>query len=390
MSLKKLKSEIKALLGNGELMKAILTLDHCLLSTSIENQNVSINLRSRCTILNKKIFSGVLSISEQNTFTNQLTADLLGFLEELSDSDVQFDNQEESTESYKAVKAMGLKQLPKSALVDCNRKDAIEIYRKAFRSNRKLPYQFYFIIGCPTQRPHSFAERIIYELIDEFFNKEESAIHYEPAPFYLDEPQQKVITRVSVEPLPFGRYNDLEENQALFRKYFGQRLQKIKPGKYPALESIVSTPLKRLPFRIFTFIFKIDVDDLNWTPELSQYLDWIISTFKSNPSLQPSFKFIFVVTMKDAHKIKRPEFEDGIQSLFNAHNIIDHNPCVRIDKLEPLSVDDLKAWFSKRTDGYYLEEIDAWVDEFAKKHRLDMAIVEQQLLEIFKLSHKTP
>jgi len=359
------------------------------LAEESEHLDMVVILSSSLKKIKKASIPGLIEPKEQRRQTAIIEDGLIDLIKELKDADLKPD----MGDLEKDIKMLGLKNLSKCALVDCDRRPPLTDFRTAFKRNRKLPYQFYFITGCPTQQPNSFAERIIYDMLDDSLDSDDSPIHYEQEPFVVD---NRTIQRVRVTRLPYNDLYDLSDNQCRFRKYFAARLQHFNQVPI-SLEDMIANPSERLQYRFFTFVFKIDVEEWDWTPELAEYIDWLIETFKSNRSTPPTFQFLFVLDIARAHLKKRPHVEMGIKALLSKHNNEEFSPCVRIEKLDPVSVDDLKHWFRKRTNDRFLSQIDKLVSNFTRNLQqqkrwdgnggLDMADIEQFLLDIYKASH---
>lgn len=89
-----------------------------------------------------------------------------------------FHHQEGATILRKKITALNIeKRLGILHLVNCNREGMKDRFWEAFDTKESFPFQFYFIHACPTQMPPSFSERMIYELIYEELEEEESAIY---------------------------------------------------------------------------------------------------------------------------------------------------------------------------------------------------------------------
>jgi hypothetical protein len=80
----------------------------------------------------------------------------------------------------------------------------------------------------------------------------------------------------------------------------------------------------------------------------------------------------------------------GLNELIRNHNTVGYQPCIHIQHLHPATEADLRRWFTRRTKNFYLEEIDEIINDYAASHRrLDMAVVEKFLLDIYKNTHQS-
>jgi hypothetical protein len=389
MNLKELNRSVSASIAEDKIVKAINTLQEQLIDTARELQDRCIHLKGRLKSLQKQVDGGFTDHASEAREMAKITRALQNLLEEIEPADLKVNASDQGTLLMSQLQKMGLKSLPKAALVDCDRTVPMQDFRVAFRQNRQLPSQFYFITGCPTQKPESLAERIIYDLIDDFLEGETDSIHYEPESFVLDERSGWEISRVKIAELPFSIYSTPAENELRFRKYFGALL-KVFPSPEMKLEEMVANAATRLSYRLFTMIFKIDVEENSWTPELMIYLQWLIQAFKGNPGTPPTFKFLFVVSTPGMHRNPDPEVMAGLNELIRNHNTVGYQPCIHIQHLHPATEADLRRWFTRRTKNFYLEEIDEIINDYAASHRrLDMAVVEKFLLDIYKNTHQS-
>jgi hypothetical protein len=390
MVLKTLKNKIQNLIAQSETLGA---LDELLLNLSDESdfKNNVVIQKSWFVRTKKQFMSSVIAPTEQRIELSRINSVILAILEDLQESDIKqtFDT------LTKDIQSLGIKRLPKIALVNCDRKPPLDEYKAAFKRNRKLPYQFYFITACPTQQPGSFAERVIYEILSEVLDGDEEGIHYERDLF---EYEGRSIERVRIASLPYSEYDSLEENKIRFRKHFAKRMQHFE-DKAHFLEEIVAHPTARPSIRFFSFLFKIDLDDWTWNQDLADYLDWLIQTFKTNRSTPPTYKFIFILSMRNAHIEKRPQVEKDLEILLNKHHTDLYQPCVRLDKFDPVKIEYLAQWFSKWTNDHHLPKIEKIVSNFSDKLRMenrfhdadksiDMADLEELLLAVYAASHQ--
>ncbi len=178
-------------------------------------------------------------------------------------------------------------------LVNCNRYDHLDYFWDAFEkyNDGKNPFQFYFILACPSQQPNSFSERMIYELIIEELEDEVDAINY------VTETDSR---RVKKEKLPFRR--NFLNSQKAFKKYFSQRFN-LDQGNFD-FESYLETGLPQLNYKYVASVFEVNTEDWN-LKTMPKYLDWLLETFDKRHKDVPTFLFFFVLNIKDLH-IKLP------------------------------------------------------------------------------------
>ena len=186
--------------------------------------------------------------------------------------------------------------------------------------DRENPFQFYYVLACPTQQPTSFGERMIYELIDEELDGEFSAISYV---------NRQDTYRVKIEDLPLGR--NLRNSQKDFKKYFTRRF-----NIEHSFEDYLQTGLPKLEKNYKYIVTVFDLNASKWNAELMQaYMQWIIETFSSAHEEVPQFLFFFAIFLKGAHAGNLSGKEK--EALESIKNIIQTNPekCTLFTELLP-------------------------------------------------------
>ena len=141
-------------------------------------------------------------------------------------------------------------------LVNCNREKVRNRFWDAFDEflDQENPFQFYYLLACPSQQPTSFGERMIYELIDEELDGELSAISYV---------NRTDSSRVRIEDLPIGR--NLRNSQKDFKKYFTRRF-----GIDTSFEDYLQTGLPKLEKKYEYIVTVFDINASKWNNELMQ------------------------------------------------------------------------------------------------------------------------
>ncbi len=99
--------------------------------------------------------------------------------------------------------------------VNCDRIGENRNFRSTYRRrrNQRQGGQFFFINVCPMQRPESFAERVVLEILERYDEEEKQAI------LVRRKSQSK---RLLIEDLPFDPMG-LTESKRLTAKYFQKR-----------------------------------------------------------------------------------------------------------------------------------------------------------------------
>jgi len=185
-----------------------------------------------------------------------------------------------------AIRALGISpdtDISAVHLVNCDRAGQATIFRRAFNLRQgKNDFQFYFICGCPTEMPSSFAKRLIYEIIRDRLDDRLDAISY---------PFQEDADPIKVENLPIA--SDLHGSRQSLKKYVARRFHFSDTQSF---EAFIETGVPKLPFDYVTAVFEIS--EKKWDNdegEIRQYLEWMIETFRCPNKGVPTFLFFIVV-----------------------------------------------------------------------------------------------
>ncbi|MEL7194743.1 MAG: hypothetical protein AAFO96_19985 [Bacteroidota bacterium] len=235
----------------------------------------------------------------------------------------------EETELVRMIRRLNLdEQLGAWHLVNCNRTHASEKFWQAFEEKEGLPFQFYFILSCPTQQPNSFVERVIYEIIEEILDDDSQAINYERDSF----------DRLKLKPLPLGKLKGTSPKK--LKKYFSERFEmNIKD-----FESFLETGSPPLRYRYVISAFQLS--ERKWKEDnMKQYLEWMIQNFQSS-NWSHDTQFIFFINFLAA-KAYLPEAPPPLPSMRSVLNGLSdaYEACTLIDPLRPVPQEDLVDWF---------------------------------------------
>jgi hypothetical protein len=363
MNLETLKSNWKNLLTKG-FKKIFAELDTQLLSgTEAENQYLQI--KGRFNGLEQSIILGTIMHQDAEILRNQIRNGLMAFLSALEENDIKggiksqktllqtnflsIENQMEEIND-KIHQLIGvntpqgetlLKEVIKANvqieedlglihLVNCDRATVKESFWNAFdeKVDNELPFQFYFFVGCPTQMPHSFSERMIYEIIDSELDDEESAIHR-----VIDQDNG----RIKIEDLPQGR--KLERSQKEFKKYFSKRFEFQQEDSF---DKYLEFGLPRLEYEYISFVF--EMGEAKWKKDTAAYIDWIVNSFNTNKKELPTFIFFFNIRLDYVHDEdnRTPKH----QSILDELNVIvnKYAKATFFNPLSPIHEKDVKDW----------------------------------------------
>ena len=188
-------------------------------------------------------------------------------------------------------------------------------------------YQFYFITACPSQMPPSFAERLIFEYVEEEFDGDTESIRY---PLYDN------TGRLKFDALPQKRSlkNCIEK---AFPRYFSSFFG------FPSeldFATFIAQGIPNIPEAYVCMVFEIQEKkwDQNLTPD---YLEWIIKTFAATHEEVPRFLFFFVTYIQDLHlndDVGKPivNILDDLAGRFDQ--------VVHLKPLRPVAEADVRAW----------------------------------------------
>ncbi len=326
-----LKEKTKALLAKDQLKEALNMLKRSIDEKS-ELMGAIVIRAGELKRMKKQFYGGVLGWEEYSTERNKLSNALLLLLADVETEDLKLFNQNIGLLADK-IKNLPFRPVGKLHLVNCDRIKAYKKYATFFRPRQSLPHQFYFCVGCPTQKPASFAERLIYEIIEDVLIDDDGAIEYERM---LINVKGSMVERLFFQPLPLG----IDKNASIlkFQKYFGQRLQHLGLDKY-CVEDFIASKGMILPYKYFIFAFEIEVDD--WDDEMVAYLEWIIDSFRKAKKTTSCYLFFFVINMPQAHK----EINETVLQRINELTTKSNNDCLLLTEYNPVPQEQIIKWF---------------------------------------------
>ncbi len=191
-------------------------------------------------------------------------------------------------------------------VVNCDRKENGRKFRRNLRKWEKehLRTQFYISLGCPTQKPDGFAERIVFEIMEKKMKHQTDHFDY----------PRDARQRLKIAELPTGL--DIDDCMAGMKKYMAERFEL----GHTELEDFLANKLLQRQSGTLVFPFNVPVKDWDEDPELMiEYFDWIFDTFGESRNNGPTCIFIFIAQLKNAHfpeKVKyNREVLDGMQDL---------------------------------------------------------------------------
>ncbi len=279
------------------------------------------------------------------------------------------------------------RRLPELYLVNCDRSEVYGDFWESFDAHqeRKNPYQFYFMLACPTQQPDSFAERMVYELRKEELSDRPEAVLFK---------RRSDGKRVAFDELPMGR--NPEKAQDAFKAYFSDRfgLQQANTS----FEEYLQTGLPSLGFEYVTLTFEIQAGDWN-KRVMKKYLLWLIETFSEVHEQVPTFWFMFVIFVKNAHLEQISKRYQRIVE--EVGEIVKATPekSTLLTPLEPVEKDFLEEWLLKVDEENNASKIEDLIKTFIQclpdekkqyvkeEEMLDMTDIERLQHIIYQISH---
>ena len=294
---------------------------------------------------------------------------------------------EESTLLDDQIKNLDIDvQLGEIHLVNCDRGKVRARFWDAFdrHFNRENPFQFYYVLACPSQQPTSFGERMIYEVIDEELDGDIAAISY------VNRPNSR---RVKIEDLPLGR--NLRNSQKDFKKYFTRRFNIDS-----SFETYLRTGLPKLEKNYDYIVTVFDLNASKWNQELmEEYMQWIIDVFSDTHEEVPQFLFFFAIFLKNVHlgnlSGKEKETLESISQIIGKNE----DKCTLLDQLLPVPVDLLEDWIrdlGEQNQSKVEDLIKAIVaglpkekqEYYLKSSHLDMSDIERFQEIVYKIANE--
>jgi len=360
------KEIIRNFLSAGQLDETFRHLNHYLPPGSSVLGEITI-LASQYKELQKQKGLGLISIQEEQLTYNRIVFGLNDILHHWHPGG-------DKTALQRAIKLLDIDpdaEIGAIHLVNCDREIGVKKFRKVFNRKRDAhqAFQFYFIAACRSEMPDSFSKRLIYQIIEEELGGEAGAINY---PF-----REEHGNHIKIEKIPLG--SDLESSRKKFKAYVAKRFQFADTQSF---EAFIETGVPKLPYKYVTAIF--DLSEKEWEGdegEISDYLQWMIDTFKCPHPDVPTFLFFFVVYARNLYdEAKRTPRQQEI--LTELEDLCQHNETTLFTELYPVEATDFEDW---------LNELDVrnpnQTHELVKALAQSLEPAERQLFESNKTLH---
>lgn len=212
-------------------------------------------------------------------------------------------------------------------MVNCNRDELADLFWDKFDEKEGLPTQFYFIPASPNQMPPSFAERMIWEVLQDELDEEMDAISIELA-----------ADGLRLKTANFEVRNKLERTQKAFKKYFCKRFDE---GDF---DKLIGHVLPQRNYQYVATMLRVELSE--WREFMPEFLQWLIDTFQAaSEEVDMSYLFFVVVNMQDFVDVPLTSEQEAI--LASIRSVIDTNTigCSKLKGLSPVPSEDLEKWF---------------------------------------------
>lgn len=314
--------------------------------------NQLIHNNSRYVATHQKEMGGLITSEAAELGYNQVRLALLTIIEALAPEDLGRGGTLVDALDEQLAQLKVKYPLTPLYLVNCDRQQNSRKFKKIFRGWEadRRHYQFYFALGCPSQEPEGFAERIVFEVMEMMADNHGDSIDY---------PRVAGSERLAIPPLPLGL--TLRDAQEKFKKYLAERFDLGDQDFAYFLDHHL--PARRESYLVFPF--SIVAGD--WEPDLmEEYLPWLMDNFSRPGGKGPTCLFIFVLWLKHAHAPERIRYErevlESMQELIAEHE--DRAGYLYPFKEVPRYY--LEEWFQKVAD-VDQSEIDRILDLFCER-----------------------
>lgn len=326
------KEKIKEHVRKAQPRKALELFQESLSPKDSVSESDILQLSARNAKLEEKENKGTISVADANLERANINDAILNLLNGCH-SDTTLTALEQAIAALPIGKDADLGVLQ---LVNCDRKKPIKKFKQAFneKTEAKQPFQFYFISGCPNEMPSSFAERILYEIMDRESLELHKSIHY---PI-----EEDIFRRVKIENIPLSNGGDLKANQKKFKEYIQKRFG--FPDAH-SFDTFLATGIPQLNYSHVTTIFTIKESDLiDEEDELLTYLQWIVDSFNVAHPKVPTFIFLFVVQVRNLHDEAKVR-SSSKKAIAELDGFCKKNETALFREIKPIVDYDFEDWF---------------------------------------------
>ena len=351
VDLKVKKDEWRKMLAAGRWKPLFNDISDKLADTS-EHTNRLLLHRSKYTHTFAQEMEGTLSRENAGVEYVRLSKAMLVLIDDITPEDVVGTSTQRGESPLKQqLEALQFKQpITPLYLLNCDRKKSERNFNRTFRQweQERQFSQCYISLGCPTQNPEAFAERIVFEVIAKKEDTHVGGIFF----------PRTTAGRMQLLPMEMG-FN-LEDTQQRFKKQVARHFQ----ANESSFEDFLT---HELPARQETYLFfPFSIAATDWDPDISpEYLQWLLDTFPTRPAKGPVCVFLFVVSLRDAHEPARIRYErevfEQVQELTASYQQI----TALFHPLPPVPRYYLEEWFGK-VCANPVYEVNTLIDLFCK------------------------
>lgn len=268
---------------------------------------------------------------------------------------------------------------PEIYLVNCDRTN--ELLTMQDHREQAPGHQFYFILSCPSQHPHSLVQRYIFDIWDQFDQHAEHQIHYKRTHDFMG------ARRIDIQVVETGRKLDWLQKDWLAQVNKNEQLgfANFLEEELPQLNHIYLASAYEF------FAREWPVQRLK--PLLSQWLQ----SFSQTVTKGPQCLFFFILNIESIHCADQLSENEAhlvqcIQDL--AAEYVEHT--LVIDRLPQIELKDLQTWVDKMLEGGKRRNLfEIWCKKNAMKtgfqpdDRLDMLDVFAFIQELWQRGRQT-
>ncbi|MEM9888341.1 MAG: hypothetical protein AAF849_20775 [Bacteroidota bacterium] len=349
------------------------------LSANAALQSEIILQQSRFTNIQRKIRSNTVSIAEADIEMNRIRDAIITITNTITESDLGQGGHglEEKIRSLSLAK----NRIGVLYTVNCDRSDLADLFWDRFDEKEEAKLHFYFIPAEPKQMPPSFAERMIFEILQDELDDELEAISLE-----------KRSDGLRLNIADFEIKNNLKRTQRAFEKYFCKRFQEHD------FEHVIQHKLAKLEYTYIASIFKLELRE--WKDFMPEFLQWVIDRFRAVPSENES-KFLFFIVINMEGFIDQPKGAEQERILAEIRAVLEKNEdaCSKLKGLAPVPENDIESWFrdvGEQNPNKIEEVLQTYVSSLSDKvqssyqssGKLDMAMMEELQQKVYEIANE--
>ena len=219
---------------------------------------------------------------------------------------------------------------PEFYLVNCDR--TLQLLEMQDHIEKAPRHQFYFILSCPSQHPHSLVQRFIFDIRDAFGKAADQQIDYRRTKDF------EGARRIDVQHLEAGRKLDWLQQDWLSQWKNPDQLD---------FGSFIKSQLPQLNYQYLATAYEFYSRD--WPLQrLKPLLSEWMQAFKQVYSSGPQCLFFFIINIRSIHCIDQLSVKEGELAQFirdlatsNAEQVL------LIDSLPQVEVEDVQTWLDK-------------------------------------------